>query len=153
MKQAEHLEVARQNQDLAERLSKADDEASWRWAVVVSFYSANHYVHAAFDRNGDDLPQDETRQLSRGGQISVSYRHPQNWSRRPGGTRNSLNLLIKRHADLVPLADLFDDMFEDSRAARYGLDGSTLTRPTKQEAEKAISRLQSLVSIIIPYLR
>ena len=119
----------------------------------MSFYAAHHYVHALLDFYKSLLPPDDVRGLA-SGRVSInSYAHPRHHGRTPGGTRWALESLSIRRAGFRPFLNALSDMLDDSHAARYGLGGASLVQIRKEDAEEALSQLESIASIAEPHLR
>lgn len=81
-KTADHLATANENRDLARRMVRgmAKVTAAERWAVVIAFYAAVHYVNAYLWETGGIEPQDHAdrrRRMQRDatlGQLVFRYR-------------------------------------------------------------------------------
>lgn len=143
--QSDHLLLGHANRALATSLGKEADETSRRWAVVIAFYAAHHYVHALFVRHGDRLPNMQLRS----GTMLVSRIHPQNHGLGLGGTRGSLRALSRQINSLDPLNMLFNDLREESNSARYGRSGgSRLVAVSANDVSNAIERLGKVWSLI-----
>jgi hypothetical protein len=149
---SDHIAQAIENRDFTIRLTNADDVPSWRWATVVAYYAAHHWLHALCAEQAALLPPDFPRFGPRRRKPG-SFVHPDTHGTEPGGNRRSLLLLSHAIPDLEPLNLVFSQMLDHSHTARYGLRGERNQRFWRGDATSALARLERFESLITERLR
>jgi len=117
----EHREKAEHNEFLVSTLNNP----FWDWRITATFYAALHYVESYFAAKSIKHP------------ITRPHQKPSHTTRLP---------LVGTH--LRAIYKDYEDLYNDSRDARYEAD-LTLTQKEAQQSEKQLAAIKALILPVI----